>query len=228
MPRPMNFAACAELVASKRWIAKVLIPGDRDDCWLWTGATTSVGYGETSLGRSVVLAHRVALVASLGRDIRPDMQAGHTCHDRALAEGRCVASRGNPCVHRRCVNPAHLQEQSSRENNLAGGTLIAQMTSRTHCPQGHELRGDNLRASQSRKGHRACRVCGVERNREVAASIRDAHRALGLGQVEYGRLFGRSHLTAAAVTMAIESGASVSEVLADPSAYIRGRRSPAT
>ena len=42
------------------------------------------------------------------------MTIDHRCHDRASCSG------GPACLHRRCVNPAHLELATQRDNMLRG------------------------------------------------------------------------------------------------------------
>lgn len=48
---------------------------------------------------------------------------------------------------------------------LESGWRPVPMGERTHCPQGHELAGSNLKASGLAKGMRTCRTCSIERSR---------------------------------------------------------------
>ena len=40
----------------------------------------------------------------------------HVCHNAAAVAGRCAG--GDSCIHRRCVNPDHLEPVTRRENTL--------------------------------------------------------------------------------------------------------------
>lgn len=186
---PINPVSAAALVKSERWLTRVEIA--EDGCWLWTG-TISNGYGLLYFdGRSGMKAHRIALVAVLGRDLENEMEAGHLCHDLAFAEGRCESTDSDPCSHRRCVNPAHLAEQTRQENNLAGGTVNADHAARTHCPRGHALIEGNLTAAVAAKGWRDCRTCALERSRVKNEKVRDASLLLGMTQQDFTGMFGQ-------------------------------------
>jgi hypothetical protein len=78
--------------------AKVQIRG-QEDCWLWTGCTDTVGYGQLSFSRGLgtFRAHRVAL--SMLMHIPQHLDVAHVCNNR------------------RCVNPLHLKLATRKENN---------------------------------------------------------------------------------------------------------------
>ena len=63
-----------------------------ETCWLWTGAKNQYGYGVFRLNRRAVSAHRVIVGALKGQYV------DHMCY-----------------VHN-CVNPAHLQIVTNRQN----------------------------------------------------------------------------------------------------------------
>src|SRR5262245_37113283 len=71
------------------------------DCLIWNGARNGGGYGVTSLGGRLVLAHRLAYVREHGA-VPSGMVLDHTCRVRS------------------CVNPAHLQAVTSGENTRRG------------------------------------------------------------------------------------------------------------
>jgi len=108
---------CRDIVASRAWLSRVakgteVLPGVEGVCWLWSGSVDR----RTNYGSYRELpVHRVALVASLGRPIGPDKVAGHRCHDIAVELGRC---RPGACIHRRCVNPAHVAEMTTSGNSM--------------------------------------------------------------------------------------------------------------
>jgi hypothetical protein len=177
-------ADAVALMASRRWRTQRLPSG----CHVWIGRTFALGgYPSTSIHSRHVLAHRVALVARLGRDLGFDMEAGHVCHDLAFSSGACAG--GPECTHRRCVNPEHLAEQSRAENVDAGRTGL--------CARGlHPLAGDNLVVGSLNQGSRRCKKCAVEYRRETDGLIRLAARSLGVGWRDYLRVHGRSRVVA--------------------------------
>lgn len=125
------------------------------DCWEWQGAVNENGYGVTSLDGRAVKAHRFAWMLA-GRPMPDGMELDHLCRNR------------------RCVNPAHLEPVSGRENTLRGEGITAVNAQKTHCIRGHELTGDNL---ATRRGWRTCRACEAARMRRTRAALRTAIEA---------------------------------------------------
>ena len=82
------------------------------DCWNWTGALTSSGYGNLSYDGRSVQAHRLAYSLSSGGISR---STGFRVLGRAKAYRRFVLHR---CDNRKCCNPAHLFLGSMRTNQL--------------------------------------------------------------------------------------------------------------
>lgn len=122
----------------------------RDDgCWLWIGRT-SAGYGIATLNNHTVLAHRVAYEILAG-PIPSGLTLDHLCRVR------------------NCVNPAHLEPVTGRENSLRGTSPPANNARKTHCYKGHPLSGENLRMAQ---GQRNCRECQRVNQREKRAIAR--------------------------------------------------------
>lgn len=116
-------------------------------CWIWTGAR-SHGYGDFSVGRRVIRAHRFSYEMLVG-PIPEGLEIDHLCK------------------RRECVNPDHLEPVTSRENNLRRDYAGTE----THCPHGHLLAGYNLMFNK-RTGARICRTCHVEANRRYRARKR--------------------------------------------------------
>lgn len=113
-------------------------------CWDWQGRLNNAGYGHMSVrydeGMKTVLAHRMSYEAFVG-PIPDGLVIDHLCRNRT------------------CVNPAHLEPVTSRENILRSPIAVAAKNARkTHCPQGHPYDGANLYVLPS-TGGRYCRAC---------------------------------------------------------------------
>lgn len=119
-----------------------------ETCWIWTARKTHDGYGVIgSGGRSgrTIYAHRYTYETLVG-PIPAGMQIDHLCHTN---DPDCI--KGDACPHRACVNPAHLEPVSGRENANRGSKA-----QQTHCKRGHEFTpGNTMRV----RGRRRCRTC---------------------------------------------------------------------
>lgn len=92
----------------RRFTAKIRV--DPGGCWLWTAGRYSNGYGSFFAGGRSWLVHRLMYLLVNGH-LTPGLQIDHTCHgDDEFCPG------GTRCIHRLCVNPAHLEEVTSEEN----------------------------------------------------------------------------------------------------------------
>lgn len=78
-------------------------------CHEWTAGTNQYGYGKVKYEGRTLGAHRVAWYLSKGE--WPVEELDHLCH---TLDKTCVG--GVDCRHRRCINPAHLEEVSKVEN----------------------------------------------------------------------------------------------------------------
>ena len=141
-------------ITERLW-AKVDVRGS-DDCWQWTG-TTSSGYGMID-GKG---AHRVAYEDKVG-PIPDGMQIDHLCHTRAAESGTCP---GGECEHRRCCNPAHMEPVTHAQN-----VARSVPSQKDRCKRGHDLTDpDNLKPNS--RGARQCRECANISRRERYARL---------------------------------------------------------
>lgn len=100
-------------VPGEEWISQIN-QGDPEACWPWPGPLDTHGYGQLfSQG-----AHRV-LYERWVRPIEPGYELDHACHTLDPSCG------GGPCEHRRCVNPAHLEQVTWIENQRRSPYTIA-------------------------------------------------------------------------------------------------------
>lgn len=84
----------------------------KGDCWLWQGVTDAYGYARIEVAGRSWGAHRYLFLELVGPT---DLPLDHLCHTRAIAD--CV---GGNCIHRRCVNPSHLEPVTQGENARRG------------------------------------------------------------------------------------------------------------
>jgi hypothetical protein len=131
-----------------------------DECWPWQGSRDGGGYGilRVGAGKSKAKAHRLSYELAYG-PIPDGLEIDHVCHSR---DQECRG--GLTCPHRQCVNPAHLEAVSHRENGLRGRSFALPNAMKTHCPQGHPYDSVNTYISPS-SGGRVCRTCTRESQR---------------------------------------------------------------
>jgi hypothetical protein len=96
------------------------------------------GYGRVYRDGRTVSSHRASYELVRG-PVPAGLQLDHLC-------------RNPPCV-----NPAHLEPVTSRENTMRGDTIPARNAAKTHCQRGHPYEGDNLYVTP--QGGRQCREC---------------------------------------------------------------------
>lgn len=115
-------------------------------CWLWTGTLHKAsGYPALAVAGRSVRAYRFAYQMLVG-PIPAGLTLDHTCHSRNLAS--CAG--GPTCLHRRCVNPAHLEAVT--------GAVNSQRSVRDHCKHGHPFDEANTYWAP-KTGKRVCRAC---------------------------------------------------------------------
>lgn len=116
-----------------------------ESCWLWKGPCDKKGYGSTSVNGTHVRAHRYAYEQLVGL-IPNGLELDHEC-------------RNHPCV-----NPAHLEPVTDRENWLRGESPSARSYKSGLCVSGrHLMLPDNVR--KVGRG-RTCIACWNERIRK--------------------------------------------------------------
>jgi hypothetical protein len=143
---PLNMSA-KERITSRSVIED---RGFTSPCWISTRSGNGDGYTKLTFEGKLYSTHRFAyetLVGPIPDGLVPD----HLCRQRA------------------CCNPSHLELITRRENVLRGDGPAARNATKTRCPRGHALTGDNLIPANLRQGSRACLTCHRDR--------RDARRA---------------------------------------------------
>lgn len=157
---PLGGSTARGLTEPQRFWPKVDRRG-ADECWPWTAALNSKGFGMFGYGRSEsVTAHRWVYEAANG-PLDPGQTVDHTCHGRDL-----LCKGGNACRHRRCCNPAHLEAVDPLVNVARGRSFSAQNTAKTHCKRGHPLTSAN---SYGYHGRRQCKTCARQAARKFRA-----------------------------------------------------------
>lgn len=114
-------------------LERLSIPEPNTGCTLWLGAVNTKGYGALNS----TLAHRVAYAEAFG-PIPDGMEVNHRCRTRC------------------CVNPAHLEAVTHRQNIDYGVAM------RVRCRRGHPFEGDNVYVYPTgtpQAGVRRCRAC---------------------------------------------------------------------
>ena len=128
------------------------IPEPNSGCWLWVGSLNPQGYGALAREKNNVgktCAHRIAYELFCG-PIPQGLVIDHKCRVRC------------------CVNPAHLEAVTQRENILRGcGPSVNRARRMMHCKRGHAKIGDNLYVRPN--GKRMCRTCEKIRRRRATA-----------------------------------------------------------
>jgi hypothetical protein len=126
-------------------------------CWVWQGRVAADGYALVTIGTQHWRGHQASHTVFKG-PVPPGLQIDHLCHNRDTA---CAG--GETCLHRRCVNPEHLEAVTGRTNTLRSVNTIAGINARrTECKWGHPFDDINtyLRTDSRGRVHRQCKACG--------------------------------------------------------------------
>ncbi len=129
----------------------------QNGCWAWQRKLATNGYARFKHQGRRYMAHRLAYEALVG-PIPNGMQLDHVCHNLDTA---CAG--GPSCLHRRCVNPAHLEPVTGYENTIRRMDFNGSEA----CPKGHTY--DVANTLYNAQGGRLCRTCQRLRSRARAA-----------------------------------------------------------
>jgi hypothetical protein len=121
---------------TRRLLAKVS-PEPNTGCWLFLGFVDRAGYGQVKFRGRTTPAHRAYFEVFSGPIDGEDVE--HLCRNRC------------------CVNPAHLEVVTHRENTRRGFGPVGINARKTHCLRGHpfDLANTEIRPN----GNRGCKTC---------------------------------------------------------------------
>lgn len=129
-------------------------------CWIWTGTHQQglmkgryqkLPYGMFSVRRKTFIAHRWAYQHIGGNEIPARLQLDHLCR--------------NPG----CVNPAHLEAVTAKENGRRGTGPQAINAKKVVCIRGHQFTEENTYVLNNK---RYCRACHREKEARRQARLR--------------------------------------------------------
>ena len=141
-----------------------VIPEPMSGCWLWLGYRNEDGYAVAHIRipgerKRIYRVHRLFYELTYG-PIPAGREPDHRCRVRS------------------CVNPAHLEIVTTKENVLRGEGITARNARKTHCSYGHALKNENLLivSRRDQRTYRICRICRNERDRiRMKAKYRRDH-----------------------------------------------------
>jgi hypothetical protein len=156
-----------ELVDVARFRGKVAINAE-SGCWHWTGRIDRDGYGTHEIHRDRVRyyfsSHRLAYRLWVG-EIPAGLQIDHVCHSEDRDCGGGVS-----CLHRRCINPAHLEvvtpsENTRRGRNIGRGKVRKRIVTESGvevavCKNGHLMTPENSKPHSKWPTSVVCVQCG--------------------------------------------------------------------
>lgn len=136
------------LKAVRRFWSRVKIT---NSCWNWEG-TKTLGYGYLWVKDKNILAHRFSYMLFVG-NIPKTLEIDHLCKNTS------------------CVNPAHLDLVTHKENQYRGTNVGIKNKLKTHCIHGHEFDIHNTHIRKS--GDRECLKCHSLQERQRRGKIKN-------------------------------------------------------
>lgn len=131
---------------------RFVLPDPETGCWRWLSGHDRDGYAMFFAQRGATpRAARFIYLQTVG-SIPDAYVIDHLCRNRG------------------CVNPAHLEPVTNRENILRGRRPLGE---RKHCPRGHEFTEANTYRPPNGRG-RVCRRCHADYEFDRRARIRAA------------------------------------------------------
>jgi hypothetical protein len=140
--------ATGTLLSSLSDYTRARIEIQPNGCWHWTGSIDSRGYGVANLQDGKRDAAHRHVYKQVHGSIPGSLHLDHQCHNR---DAGCAG--GSPCLHRRCVNPWHVEPATPQENVRRGKTEPALNLAKETCPKGHTY------SHVDQNGWRKCKTC---------------------------------------------------------------------
>lgn len=125
-------------------------------CWIWGASVSGPGYARFGMAGRPDSGHRTAY-EFLVETIAPGLWVDHLCRNRP------------------CVNPAHLEPVTPKENLRRYMLQDGVKYGATHCLRGHPYNEENTR--RDKLGRRYCRACD-RRSHNMAYAARKARETL--------------------------------------------------
>jgi len=151
-----------------QWIEEARARQTDEGCWPWTGLLSKQGYPAAATNGKSPSVRSWELVNG---PVPEGLELDHACHSKSACQ------EGVNCLHRRCINPAHLRPMTREENQrlTAGHRRDRRGKMCTH-PRTAEY--GYVRPS----GAWRCRPCHVARKaaaKRRARNLLDLHIGLG-------------------------------------------------
>jgi hypothetical protein len=122
-------------------------------CWIWAATISPKGYGYIHWNGVNYRAHRLPWIFLVSR-ISEGLHLDHLCRERS------------------CVNPAHLEPVTPRENIMRGEGFASKLARSTSCKSGHPFDASNTIFEMSAGAtRRQCRACAKIRDRAYRARL---------------------------------------------------------